>query len=133
VLLETAVGTSKPGVSQRAQFYSGVFTLTQPGERRLPITEATLKGALECQTSRGKLQPARSRSRRLWGNGKGRYRTRGRHSSATVRGTIWLTKDSCTTTTTTVREGTVDVKDFAKHRNVRVRAGQRYVARARKR
>ena len=50
-----------------------------------------------------------------------------------MRGTLWLTKDTCTTTTTVVREGTVIVKDLAKHKNVKVKAGHRYVARAKKR
>ena len=97
------------------------------------FTELTMTGALDCRARSGKLQSARSRSRRLWGSGKGRYRTRGRNSSATVRGTIWLSKDTCETTTTTVKQGVVVVRDFAKHKNVKVRAGQRYVARARRR
>lgn len=98
------------------------------------MTELRLSESLVCQrNSRGKLAPSRARSRRLWGNGRGRFRTRGRHSAATVRGTIWLTKDTCNTTTTVVREGTVVVNDFAKRRNVTVRAPRRYTARARTR
>jgi len=62
----------------------------------------------------------------------GKFRTRGRHSTATVRGTTWYTKDTCTTTTTVVRAGVVVVKDVAKHKNVTVKAGHRYVARAAK-
>jgi hypothetical protein len=50
-----------------------------------------------------------------------------------VRGTIWITKDSCTTTTTTVREGVVTVRDFVKRKNVTVKAPKSYRARARKR
>ncbi len=133
VLLETAVGTSKPGVTQTVQAYSGQFSLAQRGSRSLPITEMVMTGPLSCSSSKGKLSPARSRSRRLWGSGKGRYRTRGRNSSATVRGTIWLTKDNCDTTTTSVKQGTVVVRDFGKRKNVTVKAGQRYVARSRKR
>ena len=53
-------------------------------------------------------------TRRLWGSGKGRYRTRGRYSSATVRGTKWLTEDLCDGTRTTVVEGTVVVHDFVR-------------------
>jgi ferric-dicitrate binding protein FerR (iron transport regulator) len=72
------------------------------------------------------------RSRRLFGRARGRFRTRGRHSTATVRGTTWIVKDTCTTTTTSVREGRVVVRDLVKRRNVTVRAGRRYVARAKK-
>jgi hypothetical protein len=50
-----------------------------------------------------------------------------------VRGTTWLTKDTCNATTTVVREGTVVVRDLAKRRNVTVGAGRRYTARARAR
>jgi hypothetical protein len=98
------------------------------------LTEMRLTGQLKCVSSgRGRVLGAASRSRRLWGHGKGRFRTRGRHSTATVRGTQWLTKDTCSSTTTSVKEGTVVVRDLAKRRNVTVRAGHRYVARARKR
>jgi hypothetical protein len=96
------------------------------------MTELLMNERLQCRDSRGKLQAAASRSRRLWGNGKGRYRTRGRSSSATVRGTIWLTKDSCNGTTTVVRQGTVTVRDFGKRKNVTVKAPKRYTARARR-
>ena len=40
--------------------------------------------------------------RRLWGKGKGRFRTRGRYSSGTVRGTNWITTDYCDGTDTRV-------------------------------
>jgi hypothetical protein len=117
---------------QTAQFYSGRFTVTQ-STKADGLTDLRLTEPLQCQpNSKGKLTAAR-RSRRLWGNGKGRFRTRGRHSAATVRGTIWLTKDSCDSTTTIVRSGTVTVTDFAKHKNVKVKKGKRYTARAGKR
>jgi virginiamycin B lyase len=70
--------------------------------------------------------------RRLWGRDRGgRFRTFGRHSQATVRGTRWLTKDTCAGTLTVVTRGAVLVRDFARHRNVLVRAGHRYLAHAR--
>jgi ferric-dicitrate binding protein FerR (iron transport regulator) len=78
------------------------------------------------------VQSSRARTRQLWGRGKGRFRTRGRHSTATVRGTYWLTKDSCNSTVTVVREGVVTVHDFAKNKDVKVKAGKRYIARAAK-
>jgi hypothetical protein len=119
---------------QTAQFYAGRFTVSQSA-REEGVTQVRLTEPLTCQpNSRGKLAAAGGRrSRRLWGNGRGRFRTRGRHSTATVRGTIWLQKDSCNSTTTVVRSGSVTVRDLAKRRNVTVRRGKRYTARARKR
>jgi hypothetical protein len=42
-------------------------------------------------------------------------------------------QDTCNTTTVSVRQGTVVVRDFAKRKNVRLKAPKRYTARARKR
>ena len=67
----------------------------------------------------------------LWGNGKGKFRTNGKYSSATVRGTIWLTQDRCDGTLTTVKRGTVSVRDFKRRKTVSVKAGHSYLARAR--
>ncbi len=66
--------------------------------------------------------------RRLWGKGKGRFRTSGRYASATVRGTWWLTADFCTNTLVQVRQGTVTVRDFVKGKTVIVKPGKPYRA-----
>jgi hypothetical protein len=68
--------------------------------------------------------------RRLWGDGDGSFRTRGRYSSATVRGTVWLTEDYCNGTLIRVREGSVTVRDLVKNRTVVVTAGKSYFAEA---
>jgi hypothetical protein len=79
-------------------------------------------------------QASASRSRkvrRLWGRDSGgRFRSHGRHSHATVRGTRWLTVDRCDGTLTRVTDGSVVVRDFRRHRNVVVRAGHSYLAKA---
>ena len=125
--------TEKSGEVQTAQFYSGRFEVTQ-SKAEDGLTELRLTEPLKCQkSSGGKLVRAASPSRRLWGNGKGRFRTRGRRSTATIRGTVWLQKDTCTTTITTVRSGTVTVRDLVKKKNIKVKKGKRYVARSRKR
>ena len=125
----TTAANSAGGV-QKAEFYGGVYTTRQSSTSGRPVTELRLTESLICRSNRSsKVTASRARSRRLWGRGRGRYRTRGRYSTATVRGTIWLQKDTCTKTTTVVREGVVDVRDIAKRRTVRVRAGGRYVAR----
>jgi len=70
--------------------------------------------------------------RRLWGRDSGgRFRTYGRHSQATVRGTRWLTADRCDGTLTRVAAGAVAVRDRVRHRTVLVRAGHSYLARVR--
>ena len=61
--------------------------------------------------------------RRLLGSGKGRFTTRGRDSSATVRGTKWLIEDRCDGTFTKVLRGIVKVSDFRTHKTVNVHAG----------
>jgi len=60
----------------------------------------------------------------------GRFRTRGRNSANTVRGTVWDTTDRCDGTLTVVHRGTVVVTDFTRHRTIAVHAGHRYLARA---
>ena len=49
------------------------------------------------------------------------------------RGTTWTTKDTCSSTTTSVTAGSVAVRDFARRKTIIVRAGKTYVARARRR
>ncbi len=71
--------------------------------------------------------------RRLFGRDRGgRFRTHGRNSHATVRGTRWMVADTCAGTLTRVTEGAVVVKDFAKKKRVLVKAGGRYLARPRR-
>jgi hypothetical protein len=73
---------------------------------------------------------ARGGSTGLWARDRhGRFRTRGRTSVATVRGTRWITRETCAGTLTRVLDGAVDVRDLRKHRTVRVAAGHRYLAR----
>jgi hypothetical protein len=66
--------------------------------------------------------------RQVWGDGKGKFRTKGRYSSATVRGTNWLTSDRCAGTFTRVKKGVVEVRDFPKRRTLRLPAPRTYLA-----
>ena len=76
---------------------------------------------------------ARKRGRRLFGRDRGgRFRTHGRNSHATVRGTRWSIEDTCKGTVTRVSEGAVAVRDFAKRKTVLVKAGKSYLARPRR-
>ena len=59
----------------------------------------------------------------------GNFRTRGRYSAATVRGTVWGVRDRCDGTLTTVFSGTVVVSDFATGKTITVHTGQTFLAR----
>ena len=68
-------------------------------------------------------------SRRLWGRDDGgRFRTHGRNSHATVRGTRWLVVDRCDGTLTRVTQGSVVVRDTVRNKRVVLKAGGRYLA-----
>jgi hypothetical protein len=124
--------SNRRGGTARADFYDGIFKLGQTRGRR-PITTLTLVEKLTgCKAAGGQASAAarKKRKRRLWGDGKGRFRTRGSHSAATVVGTKWLVEDRCASTLTRVVRGRVKVTDFEKDKTVFVRKGHRYIARA---
>ena len=118
---------NKAGGTMQGGFYDGTFKLTQTKGSK-PLTSLRLTDKLSCGAGAAKAA-AKRRKRRLWGDGRGRFRTSGSYSSATVRGTRWLVEDTCTTTTTQVKRGSVTVRDFARRKNVIVKAGKKYVAR----
>jgi hypothetical protein len=69
--------------------------------------------------------------RSLWANeGGGSWSTSGGYAAATVSGTQWLTEDLCLGTYVFVERGMVVVRDFVRHRTVRLRAGHAYLARS---
>jgi hypothetical protein len=116
------------GRVQSAVFRAGLFRLGQTRGPK-PITEVRLASPLHCGAAGHKGATKRPLLRRLFGRGHGRFRTRGRHSIASIRGTEWLVKDTCASTTTVSLHGTVVVNDLLKHRTVTLRTGQRYIAR----
>jgi hypothetical protein len=132
--VDTTDGAAKVTVARgvtldTSEFYDGDFTVLQPGPKALG--ELKLQGGnfLDCVSSVRALAKKRP-LRRLWGSGKGHFRTRGRFSSATVRGTKWLTEDRCDSTRITVVQGVVLVHDFVRDVDVSVRAGHGYRANA---
>jgi len=92
---------------------------------------ASARKPLSCPRSSRARAAAKKKSRKLSGSGSGRFRTTGQFSSATVRGTRWLTQDRCESTTTRVVTGVVAVRDNIKRKTVTVRAGRSYTARRR--
>lgn len=126
-LVSAAGGTT----TQTADFYAGRAVIAQT-RAKAPVTTMRLSGPLACPKRKAAGAAAPKKMRRLWGNGSGRFRTQGRYAAATVRGTIWLTEDRCTSTLVRVRQGRVAVLDRVRHRTVIVVAGRSYVARARR-
>ena len=105
---------------QRAeQYLNGVTTLK--------LSEKLTGCPKGFQSSAG-AAAVKKKSRKLWGSGKGNFRTEGKYSAATVRGTTWLVQDTCTTTLTRVTQGVVAVSDFAKKKTIVLKQGKRYTA-----
>jgi hypothetical protein len=115
------------GGTNKSWFYSGVFTIGQAVAAK-PVTELRLAGA-EPSCGKASASAAKKKTRKLWGDGSGQFRTRGQFSSATVRGTKWVVIDRCDGTLTRVVRGVVSVRDFAKRKTILLRAGERYLAR----
>jgi hypothetical protein len=129
----------KRGGVQCGDFYEGVNQVTQ-SPRGTPVTVLRLTGrsraACGGSPRRAATKPSHGASsarshrllRRLWGNAKGRYRSVGFNAAASVRGTIWRTDDRCDGTLVFVQRGLVAVRDFRRHRTVRIHTGQQYLA-----
>ena len=145
VALTSAADTGGAKV-QTADFYEGIFQVRQSVPKKKPkkakalITDLVLKGEpprSECAALKGARSAGAEKKKgpkavlgQLWGSGKGKFRTSGKYSSATVRGTIWLVQDRCEGTLTKVSRGTVQVADFQRNTTVSVKAGHSYLARA---
>ena len=110
-------------LQSRRRSGGGVFELRLKGSS---FKNCTVKASRKASASRR----SKRRIRRLSGNAKGRFRTRGRYSAATVRGTSWGVTDRCDGTLTRVFSGQVTVRDLRRKRNIRLRKGKRYLARA---
>jgi hypothetical protein len=100
VKLTSAISSKR---TQSGTFSQGAFIVTQ--RKSDGLTDLTLTGGdfSVCSAARAagsRLTAAANRRRALFGRAHGRFRTRGRNSSATVRGTDWLTEDTCTGTVT---------------------------------
>jgi hypothetical protein len=124
------------GRTQTGRFGGGRFQLR---DGRRGYVDFYLRGRACPRSGRhahvGSAHAASARRRRrnhLWGHDHGgRFRTHGRHSQATVRGTRWLVADRCDGTLTLVTKGSVVVRDTVHHRRLVLHAGERYLARNR--
>jgi hypothetical protein len=126
------------GATQTGTFHGAMFQVRQAAGAH-GMTDLVLHGgsfaACKAGAQKAGVTAAGHRSRvvrRLWGSDHhGRFRTRGSNSIATVRGTQWVTTDRCDGTLTSVKRGTVSVRDLRRHKTVTVKAGHSYLARAR--
>ena len=98
VRLATTAGVRGRG-KQSGVFSKGAFRVMQK-RARPRFTNLILVGGRRricgaAQAGTPSANISRRVVRRLRGNARGRFRTRGKHSAATVRGTTWITEDRC--------------------------------------
>ncbi len=134
-VVDLTASKGKAGL-QNADFWGGVFIVSQEaGDNKEVGLKLAGRRMCERRGSPSGDVAASSRSggkgRKLWGSGKGNYKTSGSYGSATVRGTTWLVVDRCDSSTLIkVEEGIVSVRDFVKDKLLSVLAGGQYVAKA---
>jgi hypothetical protein len=122
------------GKLQTGTFWGGSFTVRQTHSKKA-ATVLSLTAPLSCPKSTSPrhlsaLTGKAPRTRQLWGkDNNGRFVTRGRSAVATVRGTVWLLRDTCAGTLVKVTRGEVAVRDLVRKRTVIVTAGRSYLAR----
>ena len=120
-----------PGGKQNvSDFYEGIFKLTQA---KNGLATMVMEGGSFRSCGRGARagRAAKSKAiRHLWGSGTGKFRTKGRFAAASIRGTTWDTIDRCDGTLVKVTTGKVTVTDLRKHKNVVVKKGKSYFAKA---
>jgi hypothetical protein len=143
-----AKGKGKKGkgktVTQKGSFGGAVFKITQAaggpskGLATLSIVESAFKGAPGYSLCKkggkkkaGDASAAAVSSKvlqLLHASAKGKFRTSGKYSAATVRGTKWTVADRCDGTLTHDLTDSVSVTDFVLHKTVILHAGQSYLA-----
>jgi hypothetical protein len=141
--LELITSNGIKGKTQHGTFGGAIFKLTQQrsgpdkGLVTLTLAEGAFKGAPSyalCRKHKHKAGDASAAAvsskvlQLLHASAHGKFRTSGRYSAATVRGTIWTVADRCDGTLTHDVTDSVAVKDFVHHRTIILHAGQSYLA-----
>jgi hypothetical protein len=123
--------------TQSGTFGGAIFKLTQArsGLATLSIVEGAYQAApsyATCKAHKTADASAAALSSKtlqlLHASAHGKFRTSGRYSSATVRGTIWTVADRCDGTLTHDVTDSVAVQDFVHHKTIILHAGQSYLA-----
>jgi hypothetical protein len=134
-VVDLTASKGQSGQLQGGHFWGGVFITSQKAGDDQEV-ELKLAGRRMCERRTGRkpvavLSRAGGKGRKLWGNGKGNFKTSGSYGSATVRGTTWLVVDRCDSSTLIkVGEGTVLVRDFVKGKSLTLTTGEQYTAKA---
>ena len=122
--------------------WDGLIRIDQSGDTNAVAT-ARLVEKLRCGKKKGgEARAGKSsgavatksgkRRRRVWGSGHGNYTTSGKGGTGSVRGTTWLTKDTCRGTFFKVTDGIgITVFDFDLGQSFDLGPGQSYFARNR--
>jgi hypothetical protein len=140
--LKIVTATGQVGKTQNATIAGGVFTLTEArtgiskGVTNFTLQEGAFRGPRTYATCKAKTKkaadPATIASSRtlqlLRASAHGKFRTSGRYSSATVRGTVWTIAERCDGTLTHAIRDTVIVQDFVRHKTILLHAGQSSLA-----
>lgn len=149
--LELVVASAQRDHTQRARLTGGLYTISQTskgpqkGLTTLALDEGAFSGApsyTSCKaksSARTALDLPHSNKPKLSSqilqtlsasDNHGKFRTKGRYSAGTARGTQWTTQDRCDGTLTRVRRRVVDVLNFATHKTITLHAGRSYLAKA---
>jgi hypothetical protein len=151
--LRLTLATSKKTKRRRARtqsglFFGGLFKVSQSGSQRLKglttlrlLDNGAFPGApsyTQCTASGkrshaiaviAKKKPLSKKVLNILGaNEHGSYKTQGKYSAATVRGTQFTVSDRCDGTLTHVSRGAVVVTDFRTHQQHALHTGQSYFA-----
>jgi hypothetical protein len=125
--------------TQSGNFGGAIFKITQArnGLANLSLVEGAFRGAPSYATCKahkaGDATIASSKTLQLLkSSAHGKFRTSGRYSAATVRGTVWTVADRCDGTLTHVITDSVAVTDLVRHKTIVLHAGQSYLAKPHK-
>jgi hypothetical protein len=140
--LKTAAKYDKKGSRQGLQqgrFAAGMFAIRQASKRKAgatskPSTDLVLltpPGSARACAAGSPVQPIKGVVRTLSATAKGNFRTIGSASTTTASSGTWLVQDRCNGTLTEVGRGKVTVHDTQLKKDLTLRAGQGYLARAR--
>jgi hypothetical protein len=135
--------TVAKGKTEHGVFGGAIFKVTQgkrgalKGLTTLALVDSAFKGAPSfgvCKAHKAAdATIASSKTLQLLkASAHGKFRTTGRYSAATVRGTIWTVTDRCDGTLTHDITDSVAVTDFVHHKTIILHAGQSYLAKPRK-
>ena len=140
-----AAAKHKPKIkTQKGSFGGAIFKLNQTksgagkGLVTLTLVESAFKGAPSYALCKkggkkkaGDASAAAASSKvlqLLHASAKGKFKTTGKYSAATVRGTKWTIADRCDGTVTHDVTDSVAVTDFVRHKTIILHAGQSYLA-----